>query len=194
VVRGRKAPRFAVTYMILVVTKARHYPAETRACPQSETLRVLGWFIVNFYTMIYYKRLTTLSSNDGHSCRGTHQHRPRLIPMLRQCSGWKRCIPRWQAVARRSRRNAAYGLVEFALPGVNLENLQPASTPAVLDTLPVVALAFVYQNVVSVVVTNLEGDVRKVRLAIWMGLAIPLVMFVAWEGAMLGSNVPGVHH
>jgi hypothetical protein len=42
----------------------------------------------------------------------------------------------------------------------------------------------VYQNLVSVVVTNLEGDVRKVGLAIWMGLATPLVMFVGWGGAI----------
>jgi tyrosine-specific transport protein len=97
-------------------------------------------------------------------------------------------------VARRSCRHAAYGLAEFALPGVNLENLQPASRPAVVDTLPAVAFAFVYQYVVAVVVTNLEGDVRKARLAIWMGLAIPLVMYVGWEGATLGSIVPRVHH
>jgi tyrosine-specific transport protein len=83
-------------------------------------------------------------------------------------------------------------LLWFALPGVNLENLQSGSWPAVIDTLPVVALAFVYQNVVPVVVTNLEGDVRKVRLAIWTGLAVPLVMFIGWEGAMLGSIAPGV--
>jgi tyrosine-specific transport protein len=85
-------------------------------------------------------------------------------------------------------------LLWIALPGVTLENLQSGSWPAVVDTLPVVALAFVYQNVVPVIVTKLEGDVRKVRLAVWTGLAIPLVMFVGWEGAMLGSIAPGVHH
>lgn len=87
---------------------------------------------------------------------------------------------------------AFLGLVGAALPGVHLENLEAASWPAVIDTLPVVALSFVYQNVVPVVVTNLEGDVGKVRLAVWTGLAIPLFMFVGWEAAMLGSIEPGV--
>jgi hypothetical protein len=87
-------------------------------------------------------------------------------------------------------------LLWVALPGVSLENLLSGSWPAVVDTLPVVALAFVYQNVIPVIITNLEGDVRKVRLAVWTGLAIPLIMFVGWEGAMLGSVSPGVglHH
>ena len=84
-------------------------------------------------------------------------------------------------------------LLWVALPGVSLENLQAGSWPAVVDTLPVVALAFVYQNVVPVIVSNLEGDVDRVRLAVWTGLAIPLVMFIGWEGAMLGSIAPGVH-
>lgn len=85
------------------------------------------------------------------------------------------------------------GLLWVALPGVSLENLQAGSWPAVVDTLPVVALAFVFQNVVPVVVTQLEGDVKKVRIAVWTGLAIPLVMFIGWEGAMLGSLAPGMH-
>lgn len=84
-----------------------------------------------------------------------------------------------------------FGLLWVAAPGVSLENLQAGSWPAVVDTLPVVALAFVFQNVIPVVVTNLEGDVGKVRLAVWTGLAIPLLMFVGWEGAMLGSVSPG---
>lgn len=84
-------------------------------------------------------------------------------------------------------------LLWVALPGVSLENLEAGSWPAVIDTLPVVALAFVYQNVVPVVVTNLEGDVRKVRTAVWAGLAIPLAMFIGWEGAMLGSIAPGMY-
>lgn len=83
------------------------------------------------------------------------------------------------------------GLVAVALPGVHIENLEVGSWPSVIDTLPVVALSFVYQNVVPVVVTSLEGDVSKVRLAVWTGLAIPLVMFVGWEAALLGSVEPG---
>lgn len=54
-----------------------------------------------------------------------------------------------------------------------------------------VALAFVYQNVVPVISTSLEGDVKKIRTAVAIGLAIPLLMFVGWEGAILGCIGPG---
>jgi tyrosine-specific transport protein len=82
-------------------------------------------------------------------------------------------------------------LLVVAAPGVEASNLLRADWSAVPDTLPVVALAFVYQNIVPVIVSNLEGDATKVRTAIWLGLAIPLVMFTGWEAAMLGSLQPG---
>lgn len=73
------------------------------------------------------------------------------------------------------------------------------------------------QNVVPVIVSSLEGDVPRVRAAIWIGcaapspvqpslahcvvalttaeracrLSIPLLMFVGWEGAMIGSLPSG---
>ena len=58
---------------------------------------------------------------------------------------------------------------------------------AVPATLPVICLAFVYHNVVPVVVSNLEGDVTKVRQAIAAGVMLPFVMFTAWDWAILGS-------
>ena len=82
------------------------------------------------------------------------------------------------------------GLVWLAAPGVTLENLERASWPSVVGTLPVVALAFVYQNIVPTIVTSLEGDAGKVRTAMLAGLAVPLLMFVGWEAAILGS-IPG---
>lgn len=65
-----------------------------------------------------------------------------------------------------------------------------ANWTAVPSTLPVVALAFVFHNVVPVVVQALEGDRRKVSTAICAGVAIPWLMFVSWEAAILGSLGP----
>lgn len=83
------------------------------------------------------------------------------------------------------------GLVGFALPDVTADNLAVAAPAAVLPTIPVVALAYVFQNVVPVVVSNLEGDIPRVRTAILGGLAVPLFMFVGWEAAVLGSTGAG---
>lgn len=40
---------------------------------------------------------------------------------------------------------------------------------------------------VPVLATNLEGNLPRIRTAIIMGTIIPLVMFLAWDGVILGS-------
>lgn len=60
---------------------------------------------------------------------------------------------------------------------------------------PAVSMMFValfYHNVVPTVVTQLEGDPGKIRKSIFIGSAIPLVMFLAWNAVILGSVSPGV--
>lgn len=52
---------------------------------------------------------------------------------------------------------------------------------------PVMFVAFVYQNVVPVVTYQLEGDKRRVRWAIVLGSLVPLVMFSVWNAVVLGS-------
>lgn len=51
----------------------------------------------------------------------------------------------------------------------------------------VMLVAFFYHNVVPVVVTQLEGDVPKIRRSIIIGSLIPLMMFLAWNAVILGS-------
>lgn len=69
----------------------------------------------------------------------------------------------------------------------NFDNFTTGDWTAVPSTIPVIALAFVFHNVVPVVATQLEGDVRKSKLAIGVGTSIPFVMFVLWDAALLGS-------
>ncbi|CAL5222535.1 g4910 [Coccomyxa viridis] len=85
------------------------------------------------------------------------------------------------------------GLVWAVSGQVRAENLLHTNWSAVSQTLPVLSLAFVYQNVVPVVCSRLEGDLGKIRTAIIGGLSIPLLMFIVWNGAILGSidQAPG---
>ncbi|MEM8503219.1 MAG: aromatic amino acid transport family protein [Cyanobacteria bacterium P01_D01_bin.1] len=52
---------------------------------------------------------------------------------------------------------------------------------------PVMFVAFVYQNVVPVVTYQLEGDRQRVRWAIVLGSLVPLAMFSVWNAVILGS-------
>ncbi|XP_020108503.1 uncharacterized protein LOC109724183 [Ananas comosus] len=84
-------------------------------------------------------------------------------------------------------------LVSFtSLAGVASGNLQwssllQAHVEAIPQSIPIIALAFVYQNVVPVLCTNLEGNLSKVRTAIVLGTAIPLILFLIWDAVILGS-------
>lgn len=78
-------------------------------------------------------------------------------------------------------------LLALGASNAKLENFAVGDWQAVAPTIPVVALAFVYHNVIPVVVTQLEGDARKAQLALGAGTFIPFAMFVLWDAALLGS-------
>ena len=78
-------------------------------------------------------------------------------------------------------------LLALGASTVNLENFTVGDWQAVAPTVPVIALAFVFHNVVPVVATQLEGDARKSQLALGAGTFIPFAMFVLWDAALLGS-------
>ncbi|GAQ79764.1 Tryptophan or tyrosine transporter protein [Klebsormidium nitens] len=85
-------------------------------------------------------------------------------------------------------------LVGIAAPEVEPASLLKANWSAVPASIPIVALSFVYQNVVPVISSELEGDLPKIRTAIMYGTAIPLTMFLLWDAVILGSvpaAVPG---
>ncbi|WP_413172973.1 amino acid permease [Anabaena azotica] len=65
---------------------------------------------------------------------------------------------------------------------------------AVGSAVSVICVALFYHNVVPVVVTQLEGDIPKIRKSIIIGSAIPLIMFLAWNAVILGSVSPDVLH
>ncbi|RID73692.1 hypothetical protein BRARA_B00826 [Brassica rapa] len=78
-------------------------------------------------------------------------------------------------------------LVTVASGDLHWEALLKANFEAVPMSIPIIALSFVYQNVVPVLCTDLEGDLPKVRTAIILGTAIPLGLFLVWNAVILGS-------
>jgi tyrosine-specific transport protein len=52
--------------------------------------------------------------------------------------------------------------------------------------LPVLFTAFTYQVIVPTLVTYMERNVKKIRLAIFLGTSIPLIVYLIWEFLILG--------
>ncbi|KAJ6777942.1 hypothetical protein OIU74_001843 [Salix koriyanagi] len=78
-------------------------------------------------------------------------------------------------------------LVVVASGDLHLDALLKVNFAAVPMSIPIIALSFVYQNVVPVLCTNLEGNLSRVRTAIVLGTAIPLGLFLVWDVVILGS-------
>nr|XP_027082146.1 uncharacterized protein LOC113704439 [Coffea arabica] len=78
-------------------------------------------------------------------------------------------------------------LVVVASGDLHWEALLKANYEAAPQSIPIIALSFVYQNVVPVLCTNLEGNMSKIRTAIVLGTAIPLALFLIWNAVILGT-------
>lgn len=78
-------------------------------------------------------------------------------------------------------------LVVAAAGDLHWSSLLRANFAASPQSIPIIALSFVYQNVVPVVCTSLEGDLRRIRSAVIWGTSIPLIMFLIWDAVILGS-------
>jgi len=53
-------------------------------------------------------------------------------------------------------------------------------------SLPILFTAFTYQVIIPTLMTYMERNVKKIRLAIILGSSIPLVIYLVWEFAILG--------
>lgn len=94
---------------------------------------------------------------------------------------------------------ASFGaLVLAGAPGVDVARLSAlppggvgGSAGAAWACVPICILSLVYHNVVPLLATQLRGDMRKLRAAIVGGSAVPLLMFVLWNGVVLGQRALG---
>ncbi|KAL3850205.1 hypothetical protein ACJIZ3_012087 [Penstemon smallii] len=78
-------------------------------------------------------------------------------------------------------------LVVVAGGDLHWDALLRSNLEAATRSIPIIALSFVYQNVVPVICTNLEGDLSKVRTSIVLGTSIPLALFLVWNAVILGT-------
>lgn len=58
---------------------------------------------------------------------------------------------------------------------------------ALQGAVSVMFVALFYHNVIPTIVSQLEGDAKKIRRSIAIGSVIPLVMFLTWNAVILGS-------
>ena len=86
------------------------------------------------------------------------------------------------------------GLLLLGTTHLNASSFSFQNWSALPPAVSVMFVALFYHNVVPTVVTQLEGDARKIRQSIFIGSAIPLVMFLAWNAVILGSVSPDMVH
>ena len=82
------------------------------------------------------------------------------------------------------------GLMGLALPSVNLSHLAHSNFSAVLSSVPVMLVALVYHNVVPAICQQLRYDKDAITKTVLLGSAFPLLMFILWNGAILGIISP----
>lgn len=78
-------------------------------------------------------------------------------------------------------------LVGFGATQISPAYLAHASPAAAVPALPVMVLSFTFHNVVPTVCYLLGCDIDKIRTSILAGSAVPLLMFLTWNGVVLGS-------
>ncbi len=69
---------------------------------------------------------------------------------------------------------------------VNISLLTYSNWSKAWLALPVLFTAFTYQVIIPTLMTYMERNVKKVRLAIFCGTTIPLVVYLVWEFIILG--------
>lgn len=80
-------------------------------------------------------------------------------------------------------------MLVLLLPHVEQVNLlaMPVREALILSAIPVVFTSFGFHGSVPSIVSYMQGDTRKLRLIFVAGSAIPLLIYVLWQLATLGS-------
>lgn len=77
-------------------------------------------------------------------------------------------------------------LVALGSPHVNPELLKHADWSAAYLVIPAMIISFGYHNLIPTLTTYLQGDIKRLRLTILLGSAIPLLVYIIWEWLILG--------
>lgn len=69
---------------------------------------------------------------------------------------------------------------------VDIDLLKYADWDKAWVALPILFTAFTYQVIIPTLMTYMDRNVKKIRLAIFIGSSIPLVIYLVWELLILG--------
>ncbi len=78
------------------------------------------------------------------------------------------------------------GFVGVAASAIQLDLLTYSDWGKTWVALPILFTAFTYQVIIPTLMTYLERNVRKIRLSIFFGSLIPLIVYLVWELVILG--------
>lgn len=82
-------------------------------------------------------------------------------------------------------------LVGAASPVVESSRLSSEHWSYVIFAAPVLFSAFGYHNVIPSLTQYFHRNVRIMRLSIWFGTGVPLVIYILWQWLMIGAVPPG---
>ncbi len=77
-------------------------------------------------------------------------------------------------------------LVSLGFSHVEQRNLESTHWLAVFPAFPAMAISFGYHNLVPSLTEYLKGHVRYLKIAIVVGSALPLAIYLLWDGLILG--------
>jgi len=77
-------------------------------------------------------------------------------------------------------------LLAMLLRSVDVSLLQHVDLIFVLPSLSVVITSFGYHIILPSLTTYLDRNVKQIKLCIWLGSAVPLIIYIVWELAILG--------
>ncbi len=77
-------------------------------------------------------------------------------------------------------------LVAMGSSHVNVELLKHRDWSAVALVLPTMILSFGFHNLVPSLTAYLKHDIRRLRIAVLVGSALPLIVYLVWEWLILG--------
>lgn len=80
-------------------------------------------------------------------------------------------------------------VIAFLIPHIEQEHLQqmPTNNLIVLSTIPIIFTSFGFYVVIPSLVKYLDGDSKKLKFVFISGSALPLIIYLIWELAVLGS-------
>ncbi len=77
-------------------------------------------------------------------------------------------------------------LIALGGPHVKTDYLQHSDWSAAYLVLPAMIISFGYHNLIPSLTTYMQGDIKRLRLTILIGSAIPLLFYLIWEWLILG--------